>query len=263
MIAAGLWWWPQHAASLTWTRENAVDASTVALYHFNETGGVIASNAAGAQRALTLEDARMRFSDVNGWGSGMARAIATTGLVASTLRFGFTTEWESTDLTMSFWLRVAAPPMVNTQAAPLAQSPWGARCGAAWLPDQPAPLELRVRNVPVTVATISSNTLYDGTWHHLAWAYDAGTRHAAVFFDDVLQTNVSVAAGESSTPLTALTIGEGFAGASLGSVHIDELLISAAYITDFSDGYIPEPAHGALAGWGLLCACRAARRAVR
>ena len=55
----------------------------------------------------------------------------------------------------------------------------------------------------------------------------------------------------------------GFAGASLGSMHIDELLISAAYITDFSDGYIPEPAHGALAGWGLLCACRAARRAVR
>lgn len=251
LVGVGLLARSSHA--LTWTRENSVTPLTVALYHFNEASGTAASNAAGPGRLLTLEDARMRFSESNTWCAGLVRALATTGLVAATLRFDFTTDWQTTDLTLSCWLRAPAPLAPHTNAPAMPDTPWVARSGVAWLPNQPAPLAVRVRNTLIALASVSRNTLCDGAWHHVAWAYQAASQSAAVFFDNVLHTNVPVAAGETPSVLNTLVLGDGFAGPVRGSVHLDELFITTEYITDFSDGFVPEPAGVVLACLLITC----------
>lgn len=247
--------------AVTWTRENSVTPGTVALYHFNEASGTAASNAAGPARWLTLEDAHVRFRESNTWRPGLVRALAMTGLVAATLCCDVTTDWQTTDLTLSCWLRAPAALVPHTNVPAMPEAPWGARCGAAWLPDPHAPLAVRVRNLLIALASVGSNTLCDGAWHHVAWAYQAASQSAAVFFDNVLHTNVLVAAGETTSMLNTLVVGDGLAGPALGSVHLDELFITTDSITDFSDGFVPEPAGVVLACLLITCLRPEAARA--
>jgi hypothetical protein len=67
------------AGALTWTQPNNPTAQTIALYHFYEAGGSVASNAAAAARALTLETPAMRATASNAWQNGVTGFLALFG----------------------------------------------------------------------------------------------------------------------------------------------------------------------------------------
>jgi hypothetical protein len=247
------------AAALTWTRANATTDLTIALYHFDEPSGVVAGNAQGAaSRHLLLEDAGMRRLEQNGWIAGTNGYISTSNaFVASAPRFNVPIDWSQDDVTVSFWFRTPRAPSVGIAPAEGVPQPWGARCGFGWTTNASLPLQPYFRNLPISVAGVGSNEVFDGQWHHCAFAYNAQQARVAIYLDNLLQTNVDVSAGETNGFLNMLHIGDGPSAAIRSEDDIDELLIERAYITDFSNGN-PVPEAGA-AVYGMLCASMALR----
>ncbi|NLF40878.1 LamG domain-containing protein [bacterium] len=233
------------ALALTWTRPNEANPLTVALYHFNETGGTIATNdAGGLAGALTLEDASMRRSAASGWMPGSLRFISTSNdLVASSFLLNSAVDWQADDLTVSFWFRNTKAPASNPDAGAAYGGPWGARCAFDWQADALIPLAPMFRRIAIPVAGVGTNAVLDGAWHHCGMAYSGADGRVRVYIDNDLKTNNAVSAGETNSPLTALSIGGGPFAPVLSADDIDELLIEKSFITDFSDGHvIPEPA---------------------
>ncbi|GEM_PF-1781901 len=233
--------WVLPIGALTWTNPNGVTPQTLALYHFDEAAGSVASNAVDATRLILLETAAMRATITNGWLAGVTRVLAlTNGYTATCPRFDLAQTWTTHDLTLSFWLRHQAHGP-NPAGLPALDPTNTARCGLDW-PHAGLPLlQSWWRAVPLSATTLTWNGLADGAWHHFAYAYRASQQQVAWYFDNVLITNLAGTIGETNTMFTALTLGTLPAAELWSADELDELLLENACLADFSNGNLPEP----------------------
>ena len=239
------------AWALTWQHANAADTNTIALYHFNETSGTNAYDAAGA-RTLAHTTTNMTSAAAPGW---MATPIGryllcSNNNYATYSTYNIAINWTN-GLTISFWLRTADQAGRTVIAVDLSHGDgYRNQNVITWRPGWSNPYRPAIHDTDLSFDTTPGlNTkLLNGQWHHIGVTWDPADTTARFYLDNVLITNWPAAGGHDVALLCNLRVGAGLQDPAQCYVgDVDELLVQNSVITDFSDGYGSGPTNPVLA----------------
>ncbi|MCX7003580.1 MAG: CehA/McbA family metallohydrolase [bacterium] len=239
------------AWALTWQHANAADTNTIALYHFNETSGTSAYDAAGA-RTLTHTSTNMTSAAAPGW---MATPIGryllcSNNNFATYSTYNIAINWTN-GLTISFWLRTADQAGRTVMAIDLSHGDgYRNQNIIAWRPGWSNPLRPAIHDTDLFFDTTPglATKLLDGQWHHIAVTWNPADTTARFYLDNVLIANWPAAGGHDVALLCNLRVGAGLQDPAQCYVgDVDELLVQNSVITDFADGYGSGPTNLVLA----------------
>lgn len=227
-----------------WPSANVSDANTIALYHFDETTGVLADNAQGtSDRDMVMGDASV-WSKQNAWG-GTGGHINVKEFGGSLSSATLPVDW-SNGLTLSFWMR--ANYQVGPDIRPIklqGTSDWANETYLKWnygnlntdVATHDKQVSLKALALVDPERTLSFEEVTDGKWHHYAIVYTGdSTAKGRLYVDNKLQEiNTSGDTEWDASGGSIQTLGQIIISSFDG--EIDELLIQKGVVTDFSHGY--------------------------
>ncbi len=262
-------------AGLTWTSSNVPDANTIALYHFDETAGVLADNAEGtAAYDITLSNAAMISGGAPSWLAAPSGRYLANGGVGGDGQSNnkIPTNWATiSGMTVSYWMRTNDQTSLDNYPAKFSDGGgWKNEQFFKYHPGWSDRYNARAHNVDSGKFFFTGNiNVHDGQWHHIAVTYDASDGKGRFYIDNVLQ---QVGPGpdfdwDASSPSNLSASARVYVSQITYWGDVDELLIQAEALTDFSNGInaplperpIAEPAATLLIGLGGLGALRRRR----
>ncbi|WP_432799176.1 PKD domain-containing protein [Poriferisphaera sp. WC338] len=229
---------------LSWSQANVADANTIALYHFDETSGTVADNAQGSSnRDISMQNAGV-WQNQNAWG-GSGGHVDTSDYGGSINNATLPLDW-SDGMTLSFWMLASEKGTSEVHPVRLqGSSSWANETFISWRYDwfltsvstHDRTISLKDLGLIDPTRTLTFEEVTDGKWHHYALVYTGdATGRGRLYVDNKLQ-EINTAgdtewdASGGSLQATGRLIISAFGG------KIDELLLQADAITDFSHGH--------------------------
>jgi len=257
LFAAALAGISSTAQALVWTSPNIPDDNTIALYRFDENEGTTAGNAVGGYPSLTLTESGSWTSDSAWLATPTGGSLASDGVAyAAVLSAMGSIDW-SEPVTISMWMKATGNLMNDNYLFHFSYGGWRNRQAYVGYRTDWNNQYLAMDGVATEPRENQAwiHTAIDGQWHHVALVYDNISETASFYFDNVKQSEWSVATGLEGVVTEFMNVAK-FQG------YVDELLIQREVITDFSDGLnavIPEPTTTMLLGLVSLSLLRRQR----
>jgi hypothetical protein len=236
--------------ALTWQSPNRPDASTIALFHFDEGSGAV-TRSADSSRAFNLNSGLYNWTAAPTWmATPSGTCLTGTNTITGSQTVGasaaqYELDWSLPAITFSYWIRDGVYLDQNNAHFFLGYDGW--RNMQVYIGHHrywnPPSYLLYAGSGAWTSWQWDLSSITDGLWHHMAFVGVRGGdgQTTLKYYIDNVQRNFTVGgvpqATVTFTPVYTTSIYEWWSVLAGSAGSIDELLIQASEITDFSNGY--------------------------